>query len=42
MAYDPSEVLVLYLGAGESGGYSPVGHEERLSCADGSLGPIGQ
>jgi len=33
MAYDPSEVLVLYLGAGESGGYSPMGHEERLRAA---------
>ena len=33
MAYDRSEVLGLYLGAGESGGYSPVGHEERLRAA---------
>ena len=33
MAYDPSEVLVLYLGAGESGGYSLMGHEERLRAA---------
>ena len=33
MAHDPSEILVIYLGAAESGGYLPVGQEERLKAA---------
>jgi hypothetical protein len=33
MAHDPNEVLVVYLGAGESGGYLPMGQEERLRAA---------
>lgn len=33
MAHDPSEVLAVYLGAGESGGYMPMGQEERLRVA---------
>lgn len=33
MAHDPSEILVVYLGASESGGYLPVGQEERLEAA---------
>jgi hypothetical protein len=33
MAFDPSEVLIVYLGAGQTGGYQPVGKEERLRAA---------
>jgi hypothetical protein len=33
MAHDPSQVLTVYLGAGESGGYLPMGQEERLRKA---------
>ncbi len=33
MAHDPSEILVVYLGAAESGGYLPIGEEERLQAA---------
>ena len=33
MTHDPSDVLVVFLGAGESGGYLPTGQEERLRVA---------
>ena len=33
MSFDPSEVLVAYLGAGETGGYQPIGRDERLRAA---------
>jgi hypothetical protein len=33
MAHDPSEALAIYLGAAESGGYTPMGQEERLRAA---------
>lgn len=33
MAHDPSEILAIYLGADEAGGYLPMGQEERLSAA---------
>ena len=33
MAFDASEVLVVYLGAGETGGYQPIGCDERLRAA---------
>lgn len=33
MAHDPSDVLVVYLGADASGGYMPMGREERLNAA---------
>ena len=33
MTHDPSDVLAVYLGASESGGYMPLGQEERLRAA---------
>jgi hypothetical protein len=33
MTHDPNEVLITYLGAGPSGGCSPVAQEERLNAA---------
>jgi hypothetical protein len=33
MAHDPSEILIVYLGASESGGYLPMGQQERLNAA---------
>lgn len=33
MKHEPSEILTIYLGARESGGYRPSGQEERLLSA---------
>ena len=33
MGFDPSEMLVVYLGADATGGYQPIGKEERLRKA---------
>jgi len=33
MAHDPSEILIVYLGANGSGGFLPMGQEERLKAA---------
>jgi hypothetical protein len=33
MAHGPNEILAVYLGASESGGYLPTGQDERLRAA---------
>ena len=33
MKFDPSAALLVYLGAGTTGGYQPIGTEERLKAA---------